>query len=187
MTLRKPSLLSEEPPAGQAARQEDEDRSHARDLNLDQIVAAVAGDREERDLITTVLYGRLHDAAAVRYRQEVFRDLEDLALLDAVRRFCDQMAEVRAHLRQLGEMRYRYQREGWLLDAAAIYCEAVHRWPRIWPRRQSAPAPCWASGTTSARMSPRPGSPAWPATPGTERRPWGRFATAPASGATGSR
>ena len=92
-----PSLLSEEPLAERAAKEEDEDRSYARDLNLDQIVAAVAGDREERDLITAVLYGRLHDAAAVRYRQEVFRDLEDRALLDAVQRFADQMAEVRAH------------------------------------------------------------------------------------------
>jgi len=35
------------------------------------------------------------------------------------------MGEVRAHLRQLGQMRYRHQREGWLLDAAAIYCDAV--------------------------------------------------------------
>ena len=120
-----PSLLSEEPLADRAAREGDEDRSYARDLNLDQIVAAMAGDREERDLITAVLYTRLHDAAAVRYRQEVFRDLEDRALLDAVQRFADQMAEVRAHLRQLDEMRYRYQREGWLLDAAAIYCDAV--------------------------------------------------------------
>jgi DNA mismatch repair protein MutS len=120
-----PSLLSAEPLADRTAREEDEDRSYARDLNLDQIVAAVAGDREERDLITAVLYRRLHDAAAVRYRQEVFRDLEDSALLDAVQRFADQMAEVRAHLRQLDEMRYRYQREGWLLDAAAIYCDAV--------------------------------------------------------------
>jgi DNA mismatch repair protein MutS len=119
------SLLSEEPPADRAAGEEDEDRSYARDLNLDQIVAAIAGDREERDLITTVLYGPLHDAAAVRYRQEVFGDLEDPALLDTVQRFADQMAEVRAHVRQLGEMRYRYQPEGWLLDAAAIYCDAV--------------------------------------------------------------
>jgi len=117
-----PSLLCEEPPS---ARDQDEDRSYARDLNLDQIVAAVAGDREERDLITTVLYGRLRDAGAVRYRQEVFRDLEDPALLAAIQRFTGLIGQVRAHLRQLDAMQYRYQREGWLLDAAAIYCDAV--------------------------------------------------------------
>ena len=119
------SLLSEEPPSARAAGDQAGNRSYARDLNLDQIVTAVAGDREERDLITTVLYGRLRDAGAVRYRQEVFRDLEDPALLDAVQQFSGLMVEVRAHLRQLGVMRYRYQREGWLLDAAAIYCAAV--------------------------------------------------------------
>jgi hypothetical protein len=61
----------------------------------------------------------------VRYRQEVFRDLENPALLEEARRFADRMGEVRAHLRQLGDMQYRYQREGWLLDAAAVYCDAV--------------------------------------------------------------
>ncbi|HEX2821741.1 MAG TPA: hypothetical protein VHO07_16440 [Streptosporangiaceae bacterium] len=120
-----PSLLSEGPPSAWADSDQDENRSYARDLNLDQIVAAVAGDREERDLITTVLYGRLRDAGAVRYRQEVFQDLEDPALLAAIQRFSELMGEVRAHLRQLNQMQYRSQREGWLLDAAAIYCDAV--------------------------------------------------------------
>ncbi len=122
---RFPGLLSgAAAPAGRAAEQ-DADRSFARDLNLDQIVAAVAGDREERDLITMVLSGRLHDADAVYYRQEVFRDLEDPPLFTQVQRFADLMREVRAHLRQLTKMSYHYQREGWLLDAAAIYCDAV--------------------------------------------------------------
>jgi hypothetical protein len=74
------SLLFEEAPAARGAEGRDEDRSFASDLNLDQIVAAIAGDREERDLITTVLYGHLRDVDAVRYRQEVFQDLENPAL-----------------------------------------------------------------------------------------------------------
>ncbi len=117
-----PSLLSEQSPAQYPGEQ---DRSFASDLNLDQIVAAIAGDREQRDLITKVLFGHLQDADAVRYRQEVFQDLDDPALFDELRRFADRMSEVRAHLRQLQKMEYRYQREGWLLDAAAIYCDAV--------------------------------------------------------------
>ncbi len=120
-----PGLLFDgAPPAGGAAGQ-DADRSFARDLNLDQVVAAIAGDREERDLITRVLFGHLHDADAVHYRQGVFRDLEDPALFDELQRFADLMGEARAHLRQLAKMPYRYQREAWLLDAAAIYCDAV--------------------------------------------------------------
>lgn len=103
----------------------DEDRSFARDLNLDQIVAAIAGDREERDLIRSVLFGRLYDADAVRYRQEVFQDLENPALFGEVESFSELIGEVRAHLRQSAKMQDRYQRGAWLLDAAAIYCGAV--------------------------------------------------------------
>ncbi len=120
-----PGLLAGEAAAPRAAGEGDEDRSFAGDLNLDQIVAAVAGEREERGLITRTLYAHLRDPSAVRYRQEVFRDLEDPALLDALQRFAGQLTEVRTHLRQLDRMSYRYQRQGWLLDAAAIYCDAV--------------------------------------------------------------
>jgi DNA mismatch repair protein MutS len=119
---RLPSLLFAD---AQDPGELDEDRSFAADLNLDQIVAQIAGDREERDLITTVLFGHLHDPAAVRYRQEVFRDLADRELCGQVERFADRMQQVRAHLRQLKDMREHYQREGWFLDAAAIYCDAV--------------------------------------------------------------
>jgi DNA mismatch repair protein MutS len=107
------------------ALEEDTGRSFARDLNLDQVASAIAGDREQRDLITRVLFSPLHDAEAVRYRQDVFRDLADPALFDAARDFADRMSEVGAHLRQLAAMQYRHQREGWLLDAASVYCDAV--------------------------------------------------------------
>jgi len=120
-----PSLLFREVRSAGGVGEQDSDRSFAPDLNLDQTVAAIAGDREERDLITEVLFGHLHDADAVRYRQEVFRDLDHPELFDAVKRFAGLMQEVRVHLRQLGKMQHRYQREGWLLDAAAIYGNAV--------------------------------------------------------------
>jgi len=122
---RFPSLLSAGASSHPDVVEREQDRSFARDLNLDQIVATVAAGREEHDLITDVLYTRLRDEDAVRYRQAVFGDLANPAVLDDVRQFADRMSEVRGHLRQVGEMRYRYQREGWLLDAAAIYCDAV--------------------------------------------------------------
>jgi DNA mismatch repair protein MutS len=119
------SLLFRETPGPQEAADRSDDRSFARDLNLDQVVTAVAGDREERDLITDTLFGHLRDADAVRYRQEVFHDLDNPGLLGEIQRFADLMTEVHTHLHQLAAMQYRHQREGWLLDAAAIYCEAV--------------------------------------------------------------
>jgi DNA mismatch repair protein MutS len=120
-----PSLLSGATSTAQQCGEQQADRPFARDLNLDQLVAAIAGQREERDLITRVLFSPLHDADAVRYRQEVFQDLEDPVVFGEARRFSGSMAEVRAHLRQLPKMHYRYQRQGWLLDAAAIYADAV--------------------------------------------------------------
>jgi DNA mismatch repair protein MutS len=120
-----PSLLFWAARSAGAVGEQDADRSLAPDLNLDQVVAAIVGDREERDFVTKVLFGHLHDTDAVRYRQEVFRDLDHPVLFDEVQRFAGLMQEVRAHLRQLAKTQHRYQREGWFLDAAAIYCDAV--------------------------------------------------------------
>jgi len=101
------------------------DRSFAADLNLDQVAASVAGDREERDLITSLLYRQLHDPATIRFRHEVFADLEDESLFQRVKECVESLRQVRSHLAQLEKMRSKYQREGWFLDAVAIYCEAV--------------------------------------------------------------
>jgi DNA mismatch repair protein MutS len=108
------------PPASEPA----EDAVMA-DLNLDQVVAAVAGDREQRDLIVRALSEGPSDATTVRYRHEVFRDLEDPDLLRAAGHFAEQMRTVRVHLEQLPKMHSAHQREGWFLDAATVYCEAV--------------------------------------------------------------
>jgi hypothetical protein len=108
------------PPAAGAA-----DDAVMADLNLDQVVKAVAGEREQRDLIIEVLSQVPAEVATVRYRHEVFRDLEDPDLLRAAGHFAEQMRKVRVHLGQLSAMHSAAQREGWFLDAAAIYCDAV--------------------------------------------------------------
>ena len=101
------------------------DQAVMTDLNLNQVVNAVAGQREERDLIAAVLSQVPADVSTVSYRHEVFRDLEDPGLLRAASHFAGQMRAVRVHLAQLSKMHSVHQREGWFLDAAAIYCEAV--------------------------------------------------------------
>jgi DNA mismatch repair protein MutS len=102
-----------------------EDRSSASDLNFDQIVRTVSGAREEHDFIATLLYQQLDDVDTVQYRHEIFRDLEDQSLLARIEQFANCIGEVRSHLRQVTNMRYQYQREGWFLDAASMYCDAV--------------------------------------------------------------
>jgi len=101
------------------------DRSFATDLNLDQVVSSVAGDREECELITSLLYRQLHDLATIQFRHEVFKDLENQALYERVKESAELLCQVRLHLAQVKKMESKYQREGWFLDAVAIYCEAV--------------------------------------------------------------
>lgn len=95
------------------------------DLNLDQVVESIVRECEEQDYLRALLYGHLHHIDTVYYRQEVFRDLEDHALFDQISRFAEMMRQVRTHLTQVEKMRYSYQKKGWFLDAAAIYCDAV--------------------------------------------------------------
>jgi DNA mismatch repair protein MutS len=101
------------------------DQAVLSDLNFDQVIDSVAGNRDERELISQLLSRPAVDLDALSYRHEVFRDLEDPALLQAVTRFTKQLSQVRAHLRQLSKMYSAHQQEGWLLDAATSYCDAV--------------------------------------------------------------
>jgi DNA mismatch repair protein MutS len=118
------SLLSDKAETALAG-QDTAGRVFVTDLNLDQIIEAVAAGRQERELIRGLLYRQVHDIGTLRYRQEVFRDLEDPGLYDAAAQFSGRMREVGAHLEQLPKMQSAEQRQGWFLDAAAIYCDAV--------------------------------------------------------------
>jgi DNA mismatch repair protein MutS len=118
------SLLFDES-TGTAPVPKREDRSFAADLNLDQIVAKVVAIREEPEYVTTLLYQQLDDVDTLHYRHEVFRDLEDTSLFEQIQQFADLMRTVRGHLDQATKMQYQYQREGWFLDAASMYCDAV--------------------------------------------------------------
>jgi DNA mismatch repair protein MutS len=55
----------------------------------------------------------------------VLKDLEDQATGTAVRQFAERMRAVRDDLAQARKLRYRYQREAWVLSAARGYCTAV--------------------------------------------------------------
>jgi hypothetical protein len=129
------SLASDPPPrfsgllfpeaTGRASVADRGDRPFVSDLHLDQIVEAIAGDREERDLVTALFYQQARDANTLTYRHAVFRDLQDPVLFERARHFAERMRQVRAHLDQRAKMRSVYQGEGWFLDAVVIYCDAV--------------------------------------------------------------
>lgn len=95
------------------------------DLNLDQVVDAMTTGREEYDL-KPFFSAPLHNVVQVQYRHEILRDLENEAVFNCIATFAQKMRRMRQYLVQAEEKHfYRYQKERWLLDAVAIYCDAV--------------------------------------------------------------
>jgi len=95
-----------------------------RDLNLDQIAASITGGWTEFNL-TPFFRTSLRDADAVAYRQEVFRDLESPAVMEAVRSFTERLRVSRRYLNLAKDIYFPHHKEGWLLASACAYCDAV--------------------------------------------------------------
>ncbi len=96
------------------------------DLNLDQVSDALFAGREEYDL-KPIFYAPLRTGAAIRYRHEVFHDLENPRTFDAIASFAKAMRSVRRQLEAASKLYYQHERERWILDAAALYCEETQR------------------------------------------------------------
>lgn len=95
-----------------------------RDLNLDQVVEAITAGRAEYDL-APFFYTPLTSVAAVTYRHDVLRDLEQAPVAETVRTFGRSMQAMRKKRTQAGKLHYRRQKQFWFLDAVWAYCSAV--------------------------------------------------------------
>ena len=95
------------------------------DLNLDQIIDAITAGRQEYNL-KPFFYTPLLDIDSVAYRHEIMRDLENNILFEHIKSFAQKMRAMREHLVQAEKLYYKYQKEGWFLDAVEIYCDAVN-------------------------------------------------------------
>ena len=95
------------------------------DLNLDQIIDAVTAGKQEYNL-KPFFYTSLNDINTLRYRHEIFRDLEDENLFENIKSFAQKMREMREHLAQADKLHYKYQKERWFLETVDIYCDAVN-------------------------------------------------------------
>lgn len=95
------------------------------DLNLDQIIDAITAGRQEYNL-KPFFYTSLKDIDAIKYRQEIMRDLEDKSLFEHIKSFAQKMCAMREHLAQADKLYYKYQKESWLVDAIEIYGNAVN-------------------------------------------------------------
>jgi DNA mismatch repair protein MutS len=97
-----------------------------RDLNLDQIIDAVTASKQAYDL-KPFFYTSLQTIDAIKYRHEVLKDLESSPVLQHINAFAQGMRAVRDHIAQAEKLSYKYQKQSWLLDAVAIYCDIVNR------------------------------------------------------------
>ncbi len=104
--------------------EEQSERECFRDLNLDQVEASIAAGREAYGL-GPYFRTPLRRVETIRYRHEVFRDLENAALSMPIASFAEAMRAVRARLVQSEKAHYALQRQRWFLDAVDLYCGAV--------------------------------------------------------------
>ena len=94
------------------------------DLNLDQIIDAITAGKQEYDL-KPFFYTSLRDAGVIKYRQEIFRDLENSRLFENIKTFAQRMRAMRDHLARVEKLYYKYQKERWFVEAVEIYCHTV--------------------------------------------------------------
>lgn len=94
------------------------------DLNLNQIVDTITAGKEEYDL-KPFFYTFLRTSTAIKYRQEIFQDLENKTLFDSIHSFTEKMHTMQEYLIQSNKLYYKYQKERWFLDAVDMYCNAV--------------------------------------------------------------
>lgn len=94
------------------------------DLNLDQLINAITASKKAYNL-KPFFYTPLRDAETIRYRQEVMRDMEDETLRAHIKAFAEKMVTLRRYLAMVEELDFTYHIEGWFLEAALVYCEAV--------------------------------------------------------------
>jgi hypothetical protein len=96
------------------------------DLNLDQLIDSITADWKEYDL-APFYYTQLSDLDAISYRQLVMQDLEDKALMQAIKLFSEQMRAMRKRLDKVKQLYYKHAMQRSFVAAVEIYCGAAER------------------------------------------------------------
>jgi hypothetical protein len=94
------------------------------DLNLDQVINTIVMGRQEYHL-KPFFYTPLRDVDTIYYRHEIMQDLENSRLMASMQPFAEKMALTRRYLALVEKLDFKYHRQGWFLEAALVYCEAV--------------------------------------------------------------
>lgn len=111
-------------PTVDVGRSSDREPKCLSDLLLDQVFSSITKDRDEHQLLP-FFYDHLHEVDEIRFRHEVWRDLEDAALIQSISVFASQMHDVHQRLSWSVKSSFVQHRRALHLDAAARYCNAV--------------------------------------------------------------
>ena len=95
-----------------------------KDLNLDQLIHSVVIGNY-RDFVTEVLKTPLTCTKDIYYRQEIFQELEEKELYQALKSFVKTMDHVDSQLISLSRLVYEEQKESYFLYIMYEYCNAV--------------------------------------------------------------
>ena len=95
-----------------------------RDLNLDQVVAAIVGETD-RYRLAPLFYTPAPDIGTVVNRHAVFQDLENEAIRRAAQAFTDGIARVHECRAHIDNAHHHHEKTRWLVDSAARYCAVV--------------------------------------------------------------
>lgn len=96
------------------------------DLHLDQVVNTLTTGYEEYNL-KPFFYNPVKNIDTVKYRQNIFKELEEPRVFEVITSFSKKMQLMREHLTQAEKLHYTYQKESWFLDAVEIYCDACQK------------------------------------------------------------
>ncbi len=94
------------------------------DLNLDQVIDAIAKRKEGYNL-KPFYWTPLRDVDTIHYRHQVFQDLEDKVLMGHINTFAQKMIIVRRYLGMVEKLEFDYHRKGWILEAVLVYGDSV--------------------------------------------------------------
>lgn len=95
-----------------------------RDLEIEAVIAAVIGDRDDYRL-APLLRRPVRDPDTIRFRHQVFTDLDDDEIRAAAEEFTVGMWQVRHRLQVAAGLYHPHQRHRWQLDAAAAYVATI--------------------------------------------------------------
>lgn len=94
------------------------------DLNLDHVIDAITAGKDEYN-IKPFFYNISNNVDTIKYRHSIFKDLENISILNITHVFSNKMRVIRQHLSLLTNLHYKYNREGWFLETIGMYCESI--------------------------------------------------------------